>query len=518
MTELIDIVELECIPPAGPAEWLYLADAPMRPFAHTDADRPNRGYQARIIEPPSFQSDIYADPSRMAGSIGAGTLVLSNADQALSYLRGYTFGAFRWLRGRAGQPWAAWERMAAGRAEAPRWTVSESQPTRLVVSLYDRRADLDADVQTATFAGTNVGAAGLDGDEGMAGRVRPIALGDLTTAFLPVTWANTAARIAQVSEAGFTAGSVAVYDRGGDSVMSLEGDHAAADLAGATLTTTQFATASATGAGLVRLGGALGGEPQFGCRGVPAAGLTAPSIARWLLLRRAGGGAIGATLDALAASATAPAGLWLGDRASYRQAVEPLCRSWGGWLIPDRFDTWQAGALPASPGAPLLTLDEHDVVRIEQDDAELARPVWRVRVNHAEVLSVMSRSQLAPAAWETARETLLRDRWRTAEAVSAAAQARPDRRELEVETALRARADAQALADRLLSLLSLRPDGEPRMSLRVAVEMTAARLAVPHGGTVRLAYAPDGIDRPMIVMGVRLASPKRHLMQWRLFG
>lgn len=198
--------------------------------------------------------------------------------------------------------------------------------------------------------------------------------------------------------------------------------------------------------------------------------------------------------------------------------MDRLARSWGGWLIPDRFDAWQAGVLPAAPGAPLLTITEHDIVRIEPDDDEMARPVWRVVVKYAEVQTVLRREALAPAAWGGDREALLRDPWRRVEAINLTAKGRPDAREVEIETLLRNKADAQPLADRLLSLLSLRPDGEPRQSIRVAVEMTPARLAVPHGGSVRASYAPDGLDRSMIVMGYRLANPRRHLMWWRLFG
>lgn len=508
----IHIADIEVVRPSGVTETLCASDAPLRPFAHTDPDRPNAVYRARIVGLPSWQTDLYADPSRLAGSVGGGSLMLASADGALAYLRGCLVGRIVIRRGWEGLPWGQWEVLVAATGEAPRWTVSDRSPTRMEIPLWDARALLDRDVQTATYGGTNVGPAGLDGEYGLAGRVKPLLLGDMSTGFVPAVWANGPGRIAQLSAVGISA-LTGIYDRGGDTSIAVAGDYPGA-LPSATLTSVQAGTDRA--AGLVRLGGATGGDVQFGAIGPAAAGTTGPAIAAWLLTRAGVAGAeAGATLTGLVAPA--PCGLYLGDKAAYRPQVERLARSWGGWLVPDRLGVWQAGAL-SEPAAPVTTITDNDIVQLEVDDADAMLPVKSVAVTWGEVATTLTRDALVPSARETPREAWIKEQTRTAKATDPRVADRRDARELVVDTALRAETPAQALAARLLSVLGLRADGEPRMSLRVAVEATSARLAVPLGASVQLVYPSEGIDRAMALMGYRLWSPQPHLMWWRLFG
>lgn len=511
MTEYIHIADIEVTRPSGVTEMICVSDTPLRPFAHTDPDRPNAVYRTRIAGLPSWQSDIWLDPARLAGSIGGGTLSLASADGALAYLRGCLVGRVVVRRGWEGLPWRQWGVVVSAQGEAPRWSVSDRSPTRMEIALWDARALLDRDVQPASFGGTNAGAVGLDGDYGLAGRVKPILLGDMSTGFIPAVWANGPLRIALLSEPGLSA-VAGVTDRGGDMAVTIT--NRPGMLPSATLTTTQVGTDLA--AGLVRLGGAPGGDVQFGAIGPTAAGTTAPAMAAWLLARAGVDAAeIGNSLTGLAAPA--PCGLYLGDRTATRPQVERLARSWGGWLVPDRHGVWQAGML-VEPSAPVITITDNHIVQLEVDDADAMVPVKSVAVTWGEVATTLTRDALAGEARETPREAWLKERSRTATATDPRMAGRRDARELTVDTALRTEAAAQALAARLLSVLGLRPDGEPRMSLRIAVEMTTARLAVPLGAAVRLIYPSEGIDRVVTLMGYRLWAPRDHLMQWRLFG
>lgn len=510
----VTIARIEITRPNMVAETLWVSDTPIRPFAHTDPDIPNQRVLARIVGLPSWGVDVYADPARLTGSVGAGTLVLADADGALSYLSGCQVGRIEIRRGYDGLSWSEWEIMVVAQGEAPDWALSAGQPTRREIGLYDARAALNADVVTDTFGGTNVGATGLDGDPGLEGRVKPLLVGDMSSGYVPAVWANGQRRIALLSAAGIGSGPVGVFDRGGPAALTVAGDYPGT-LPDAALSTTQAGTDRA--AGLVRLGGATGGDVQFAACGPDAAGVTAPSIAAWLLARRGVTPAeIGASLTGLAAPAVC--GMYLGDKTTYRSAIDQLACSWGGWCVPDRCGLWQAGAL-VEPAAPVLTLNDNHIVRLEVDDAGSARPVESVTVYYAEVAATLTRQGLAEDQWGTPTEALLKERWRRAVATDPRVAGRRDARKVEAKTALRHRVAAEALAARLLAVLGLRADGEPRMSLRVAVEATPARLALLSLGTaVRLLYPPDGIDRPMTLMGYRLWSPAQHLMWLRLFG
>jgi hypothetical protein len=512
--EIVNALLLTLLSPNGTVERHVLTDAPIRPFPATDPDLPNKKGLNRIVELPSWSEDIYADPAKMSGAVGAGSVTLANGDQALSYWSGYAFQTIEWRRGVEGQPWAQWDRVAAGRAEPPAWTLSDQQPSRLQITLIDLRDDLTDDAQSRVYEGDNSGSSGIQGGEDAAGRLVPLALGDLSRANIAPFQVNGSTRIFQFHD-GAAGGVPRLYDRGGLASFAAVGD-VGGGIETASLTSGQFCTDLARG--LFRLGGATGGDVTVDALGAVGAGDTGPTLLSWLLRRRYGElVAMGGGFGALAAGA-ATLGVYLTDAVSYRDLFDLICRSDRLWCLPDAFGVWQIGRL-SPPSAPMATINDNAVVRIAPDDAEAAMPVWDVEVKWGRNYSVLARQGMASAVWDTDREAFLKQEWRVARDQRAAVKARwSNARKLSFDTALTSAAAAAALVAALHDLFGPRPDGTPRLSLRVAVEMTPAHLAVPLGETVRLIYPSDGIDQPMLVMGRRIASPARHLMWWRLFG
>jgi hypothetical protein len=307
------LVELDVVSPPDEMEeteavTLRFSDVPIRPFPPDDPDRPNLAWDNRLLEVPTIALDVYADATRLTGSLGTARLVLSNSGGALNAYRGWAFRAVRVWWGDAVQAagprrFANFRPMLDGRAETPRWAASATQASRLEVPVYDRRRDLEADIQPVTFAGDNVGDAGYEGGpEDLKDRPKPLSLGDLSTANIPIIWVNPASQTAQVHD-GEIQGWPAIYDRGDDAGLVDDGDlsggafDAAAPDVGHTVTD--------LGRGLLRANQSFGGVVTAGILGavdlVPGAGYldTAPALIEALISRADPSAVIGASFATL---------------------------------------------------------------------------------------------------------------------------------------------------------------------------------------------------------------------------
>lgn len=520
MTDIVDLYELITIAPDGDEERLLLAAHPLRPFGHLDPDRPNARILNRVAAPPAWGGDIYADPSRMTGTVTAGSLVLHNADGAMSYLAWHAWVSLVWRRGVPGTDFGAWEVVATARPQPPQWSVSDRETARLTITLYDLRADLDDAVQTSLMAGDAVGTTGLGGAADLKDRPLPLALGDLSTSNVSPPLANASLQIWRVHDgagAGAPAAVHTLYYRGGDAGLSDIGDVGAA-ITTTALTDGQYSRWMAQG--LIRVGGNVSGELTCDLTGPTAAGTTAPSLIKWLLQRRYGAGvALGPGFaGGLAghAPAAAAVGLWVDEAdTSYAALIERLCRSAALWCLPDEDGVWQLGAY-AAPATPVGVIGVNDVVQIQTDAVD--PPVWSVAVKWGRNHTVLSRGSIAEAVEGTDREAWLAQEWRTATVSDAAIKARyVNAIKVEIETELRTAAAADALAAHLFGVLSLRADASPRRGYQVAVPLDKWR-GVAMGATLTLDWAAEGIMDDMVVMGRRLCSPDSHLMWLRLWG
>lgn len=516
MAEMAFLVELDHTNAAGAdARTERWSDTAIRPFPPTDPDRPGAEWDERLIDPPTITAEIPVDPTRDAAQT-YGAVALSNADGAVT-LSGRKLVEVRVYWGPAdAAAFSAFRLWLRGRPTLPERSVSTERPGRLLIGVYSLLADLADDIHSVRWAGTNSGAAGVEGEAEDKDRVKPLAWGDLTGAQVAAVMANATARVIQTSATGHD-GAVTVFSGGGAAGLTW--------LAPVTGTAFDTATPSATQAvedrprGLVKLGGSLTGAMTLGFRASPTGSCGAAAVMRALLTRR-GSGTLGGSLTA--PTGTDPiVGLWLPDTTSYATALQSLTRSVGGWLLPDSGGAWQLGRLtdPAG-GVPVLDITADDVVAVEPDDRDLTRPVWKVTVRWGRAVKTFTRADLAGALRDTPAEAALAKEWREILRSNATTQAvyGSDARAVTVDTALRAEADASALADRLLTCLGTRADGTPRESWSATVELNAATMAVGLGSVVRFAFAPHIRAANFLVRRVRPAQPRRGQIIFGLWG
>ncbi|PWR17488.1 hypothetical protein [Zavarzinia aquatilis] len=495
-------------------------DTPIRPFNVGDGARPNAVCDARMIEGGDVSQDLYADLSRLEGALGAGDLVISNADGALSGYRAWRWQDIAIYLGRAAQDgtpdaFAAWTCILKGRVERPVWEVRTDGPSRLRLSIHDKRADLEQDVQARLYQGSNVGATGYEGGaDDLKGKPVPLALGDLTRANISPPWVNGSTLTLQLNDGG-DYDAETLRDRGADANMTRDADLTGAAFDAAAPAATHYVRDRTRG--LLKLGGTLGGTVTAGLRGTIGAGgytAEAPALIKRLLERRGyAGGEIGASFGTLAAPAAC--GLWLDSPVTYAEAIGQLARGFAGYVLPDPLGVWQVGRLAAPAGPAALAIDQYGVRSIEVDDSDALVPAKKITVRYARNYTMMREADLAGSIIGTARARELAEEWRTAVWSSpAVAAAWPTARELTIDTPLVAETDAQGLADSLGALF-----GQVRESWRVVVELDAAALALRLGDDcVQLDYPRQGISGLYRVIGKRVMAPARHLVTLRLWG
>ncbi len=520
IAEIAQLLEMDVVSPSGETRTLSLCDTTVPRFAETDPDRPGQEYDQRLITAPTITREMTLDPARLDDEVGYGAAAVDDADGALSWLRGWRITEVRCYRGIVGQPWALYRRWLIGRGGIPRRSVSADDPARLVVNLYDARLDLEDDIERPAYGGTNSGPASYDGTaDDIKGRWHPLALGVLqcqgsaSGGHVPATWVNTASRVAQLS-IGPIGGVSQIYQAGGPVGLIADPDVTGAVFDGATPAASHYRTDNARG--LVKFNTSFGGQIGVDLIGVADAGITAASAIRWLLRRRGvQADRIGVSFDTVT---TPTVGLWIGtDATPYRDAIALLRRSGALWCHPDRLGVWQIGKIVPPAGTQLTTWTDNDLVDLADDDDDQA-PVWSVTVEWGRNYLPLRGSEVAGALRGTARETWVGQEVRTVTRTSSAAKLWPGARTVTIPTALVTEADATALADHLLSVGSLRPDGTPWQRWRLVVEETATALDLDLGHVGRLASAEQGIDRLVTILGVRPGDPEPGLITYRVWG
>lgn len=513
MIEIAFLVEIQVTPPGGgAASWLFLADTAIPPFGPGDPDRKNQGYDPRVNDAGNVVRGI--DLDSLDGDLGGGVIAISNNDGAMSAYRSHQFGDFAIYRGKVGAAFADYELLLSGRCGTPEFGRSSKRPDRLLVPVFDPRADLEKDIQETLYAGTNAG--GGTGYEGTAGdlkdRPKPVAIGNLTKANVPAIWANTEDLVAQVHDGGFQELS-AIYNGGGDANLTSIGNLTLAAFDASAPGPSEYV--EDRGRGLVKFGSRPVGAVSFDLKG-STDGMyfeDAPALIQRVLENA---GVTNLSPGILATAAPEPVGLWLSEPTRVSEAVAYLARSIGAVVLPDRMGVWQLIQVAPPTEAPVMTFEADDLVVNDTSADPLGTPTWRVTVNYARNYSVMTGSDLQGSVEGTEREGFLAQEWRTAIVEDTTIKDRwPGAVERSLNTGLVNEADAEALATRLLALYGPRDDGSAREVVEVQVAMTDATLALEVGQTVRLG---DGVDQNFIVIRIEPTRPRRHLITLELFG
>ena len=559
MSRTVILVEADLVSPLGVAVTLRFSDRAIAPMAPDDADRPNAVWSDRLIEPPTLKRMLFDDLQSLEPGLGVGTLVLANADGGLDAYESYVWGEVRVWRWTVGQAFStALPLMTGPAAGTPSRDVQTRSPSRVRLTLFDYRLELERPIQTATLQGTNDvdGDIYFEGDASLRGRLKPLAYGNLLTAHIPAPLVNAYVSAYQlhdgpIAETHVGGYELQIYDRGGPAGLVFGND-----LTGEIETDEEFYYEALypevednpfdpvppgdvppepdpeappleprwqawTERGLLKLNGQLVGEIACGIAGDVTGGTyvetPGPIIAR--LLARAGVPAerIGASV----ASATCDSvmGLYVPAGGTAREIIGFVARSAPLAILPDRMGVWQAVPFAAPAEVADFTLIGDEIIQLEADDSA-PRGAGEFIVGWDRIWTTYRRESLQAELQGTAAETRLAEPYRYSTLEDAAFKARyPSAwQTMKVDSALRYEADADALAETFQGLFGLRADGRPRRQWRVTIEMTDTVLALPLGSTVSI-QAPDfGVEDHFLLIGEEPMRPRRDFIVWTLWG
>jgi len=505
------IAHITSYAPDGTPDTLYVSDEPVAPLPHDDPDAPNRIYLPILIEAANIRRDLFGDVTQGGGERGYGIMRLSNADKSLQTYRQYSFGAIDIYRYVPGTPLNQAIHIFAGRASKAGWGHATKSSASLTLNVRDDFQILETNIQTTKYAGTASGGNVLDGEEGLTGQVLPLSFGDLSEAHAPGILVSPGQQIWQVNDSAIDSFDV-IYDRGDDAGYVLDSDLDEAGFLAATPVMTEYVTHKAKG--LIKLGGSPVGQVAFGL--TVNTDDTPRAIIKALLLQA---GIASSDISADFDVAGGPKiGLHLTGETTLANVIRYAARAEAAAVMPDSAGVWRYDPVKVPDAAADYDLPYDDILDLSSDGDQTS-PVWRVKVGYGRNHKTLSRGDLAPAVRGTANEALMTTEWRYAEASSQATLDRfPSALEKDVQTPLRLAADAQSLADSLLSVLGPQAGGGARERLRLVLPFDDARAALRLGSSVRVYYPDADIDRNFILAGVELTRPKRHQMIWRVWG
>jgi hypothetical protein len=421
-------------------------------------------FDARLIEPGNFQRSVFS-PGTTGGesSVGVGELVLINPDGALDGLLDYGFD------GRAVRVWTIPDESVPF-SSATRWMTATAEQaevswSRVTIRLRDRLELLRKPLQATVYAGTTT-SGGQNSAEGQAddlkGQPKPLLYGEGFN--IPAVLANSYDLLYQVHD-GALASIDGVYDAGAPLLFSANHTSLSA-LRAASVQGGYYATCLS--AGLFKIGASpFGAITCDATEGVNAAARTAAQVARRIITRAALTDADLdlATFTALDADNAAPIGVWVAEATTPLELAGAVLSSIGGWLLPTRQGVFEVGRLEA-PAVPVVTtwteaeiLDRGaGIERIATRDAGAGVPVWKITVRYRRAYQVQTGSELAGCV-SAVRKAELGSEWRTVTAENAAIKTKHIlASELTYDALLTETADAQAEANRLLALYSVRRD------------------------------------------------------------
>jgi hypothetical protein len=284
-------------------------------------------YVPRVASSLTLEQALFSRSATFGGSeVGVGEISLVNNDGALDYLEDYGFDgrSIIVLLGDPGAAYSAFKTVFTGTMEQVELTFDEVR-----IRVRDKLALFDTPVQESTFAGTNVGAAGIEGsNQDIGGQVKPRLWGRMR--HVPALQVNASSLIYAVNfdASGNTAAVSsfdAIYDQGVSITIAADYANLAA-LQGATIPTGQAATCIAEG--LFRM------ERIFGlvtCDVTESATAADNKLPRVLerIITDAGGSVTAGDVAVLQSSSNYDVGFWAQSGETYLQVLDAIAQSDG---------------------------------------------------------------------------------------------------------------------------------------------------------------------------------------------
>lgn len=453
-------------------------------------------WMPRIQQAGLYRAGLFAGDLLRVDRSGYGETTLINADGGLDYLADYA------MDGRQ----AVLSYAEAGTVETVLvGTVARVSYQRRMVSLRlrDPVEVLQQPHPHTRYAGDNVLPDGLEGTEDdIGGNIKPRLYGQVRNAS-PVL-VNSARLIYQVSDQPCTV--TAVYDNGVPLVY--DGEYSTlAELESMPPDPGEWSDWEPPEGHWRRIDGyiRLGATPvgQITCDAdcsTQGAGAVMAEIAA----------EVGVTVDSGDIAALDAAGevrLWLTGETTTAELLDQIAVSVGGYWRIDSTGTIRAGLLEA-PATPALALLDHQIIEISREATGAGQnglPVGTVTVSADPIETVQD--DLAGVVSES-RRARLAQATREAEAEDAATLARhPLAEAVRIESRLATRAQGQAVANRVLNLLSPRRDS---LSVTARV-LDAPTLAI--GDTVRIITPRLGYStgRDLLLVGREIDTARNRL-------
>lgn len=472
----------------------------------TDANRPNAVYEGRAFDPLLFDRQLPLTPEEArAIERQSGTVRLVNADGALDVIAS-TYAvdgrAVRIFYGPYMAPYASFQKVADLLSRSLRLTRNT-----LEIEVRARTFSLDKPLQTLVYSG----AGGENGTADLAGVRLPMAFGKVRNA-TPIL-IDPANLIYQAHDGQMQAVD-AVYDRGAALTDSGTDVSGYAALAAQSVTAGQYATA--LDSGLFKLGSSPDGLVTCDIQGDAAGGYVSAlsDIARRILRDRANVSAsrINASSFSAIGDFTGDAGYFVaaGDDRTISRALDDLIGGVSGYWGAGRDGRFRAGILDRPEArTPVFYLDTKNVLDVQPD--RTITPRWRQRVSYKRNWTVQRGEDIAGSVTDARRQVLAQ-----AYAVASASDSDVTARHLEaldprvLESPLDDEADAQTLADRLLTLHKVQ---------RATYEVTAPRIGYLFpllGSVVRLTWPEYGlsIGKNCLLVGIREDGEQTILRLW----
>lgn len=444
-------------------------------------DAEDNFYDPRILQPGLYEAGLYAGQLLQQGRSGYGETTLVNTDGGLDYLANYAVDGREMVLALDGVPQVV--------GTVARLAFSDDEVS---VVLRDPLEPLRSPHPMETYAGNNVLPNGLEGTEDdIAGEPKPLVLGEARNA-QPVL-INTALLIYQVSSLA-DCEIQAVYDRGvtldnGGAYTSLAQLQSIAPAAG------EFRAYQ----GFLRLGSTATGTVTVDAEQAdPRAGAVAQALAT----------ARGYTLhddDVAALNTYGAVRFYITNDTNTLELLDRIAESIGGWLSVQsdqalRLGTWEA------PAPTELAVHDYAIQTVSRSATGAGPgglPVWRVNIDCDRIETVQE--DLAGDV-DNARRARLAKQTRRVVATSEAVRDRhPLAGEITINSVLASYSQSQAVANRVLELLSVRRD-------TVQVEAVEALLPAV-GGNLTLITPRQGYGngRAMRVTGYRLDAQTNEL-------
>ena len=431
-------------------------------------------YDPRIQQPGLYEAGLYAGQLLNQSRSGYGETTLLNDDGGLDYLADYAVDGREMVLAFNGVPQVI--------GTVARLAFSD---TEVSVVLRDPLESLRSPHPMGTYAGDNVLPNGLEGTpDDIAGEPKPLVFGQARNA-QPVQ-VNTSLLIYQVSSLPDCT-IQAVYDRG---VALTDGGNYAS------LAELQ-STAPAAGQwrayqGYVRLGSTATGTVTVDAeQSDPRAGAVAQALAT----------ARGYTLhadDVATLNAYGAVRFYLTTETNTLELLDRIAESIGGWLAVQADQVLRLGDWEAPEPTDFAIRDNaiETVTRSATGAGPGGLPVWRVTVECDRIETVQE--DLAGNVDNARRARLAKQTRRVVASDETVRERHPLAGDITINSVLASYAQSQAVADRVLQLLSVRRD---------SVQVEALEAVLPTvGGNLTLITPRQGYGngRAMRVTGYRL--------------